>query len=103
MIAIVKSSLKKVFGKVYLTYLELYTMLTETKNIMNSRPLNYLNEDQFLKSLTPNHLIYGRSLHSRWHGSNIKDVDSGSELRLNVKHTEIFWSILLIDFPRNIC
>ena len=71
-----------------LTYLELY-MLTEIKNIMNSRPLTYLNEDQFLESLTPNHLIYGRSLHSRCHGSDTKDVDSGSKLRLKVKHTEI--------------
>ena len=29
---------------------------------MNSRPLTYLKEDQFLESLTPNYLIYGRSL-----------------------------------------
>ena len=56
---------------------------------MNSRPLTYLNEDQFLESLTPNHLIYGRSLYSRCHGSSTKDVDSGNELRLKMKHTEI--------------
>ena len=43
LIAIVKSSLKKVLGKAYLTDLELYTMLTEIENIMNSRPLTYLN------------------------------------------------------------
>ena len=89
MIAIVKSSLKKVLEKAYLTYLELYTMLTVIENIMNSRPVTYLNEDQFIESLTPNHLIYGHSLHSRCHGSDTKDVDSGSKLRLKVKHTEI--------------
>ena len=89
MIAIVKSSLKKVLGKSYLTYFELYTTLSEIENIMNSRPLTYLNEDQFLESLTPNHLIYGCSLHSRCYGSDNKDVDSGNELRLKVKHTEI--------------
>ena len=89
LIAIVKSSLKKVLGKSYLTYFELYTTLSEIENIMNSRPLTYLNEDQFLESLTPNHLIYGCSLHSRCYGSDNKDVDSGNELRLKVKHTEI--------------
>ena len=68
-------TLEKVLGKVYLTYLELYTMLTDIENIMNSRPLTYLNEDQFLESLTPNHSIYSRSLHSRSHGSNTKDVE----------------------------
>ena len=51
--------------------------------------MTYLNEDQFLESLTPNHLIYGRSWHSRCLGSDTKDVDSGSGLRLKVKHTEI--------------
>ena len=54
LIAIVKSSLKKVLGKAYLTYLILYTTLTEIENIMNSHPLTYLNEDQFLESFTPN-------------------------------------------------
>ena len=33
--------------------------------------------------------MYGRSLHSRSHGSETKDVDSGSKLRLKGKHTEI--------------
>ena len=56
---------------------------------MNSGPLIYLNKDQFLEGLTANHLIYGRSLHSRCHGSDTKDVDSGNELRLKIKHTEI--------------
>ena len=64
-ITIVKSSLKKVLGKVYITYLELYMI----EIIMNSRPLTYLNKDQFLESLTPNHLINGCSLYSRCHGS----------------------------------
>ena len=65
LIAIVKSSLNQVLGRSYLTWSELYTMLSETENTMNSRPLTYLNEDQFPESLTPNHLIYGHFLHSR--------------------------------------
>ena len=53
LIVVVKSPLKKVLGKVYLTYLELYVTLTEIKNIMNFRPLTYFNEYQFSESLTP--------------------------------------------------
>ena len=53
LIVVVKSPLKKVLGKVYLTYLELYATLTEIKNIMNFRPLTYFNEYQFSESLTP--------------------------------------------------
>ena len=86
---IVILTLEKLLGKVYLTYLELYTTLTDIENIMNSRPLTYLNEDQFLKSLTPNHSICSRSLHSRSHGSDTKDAERGSKLRLKLKHTEI--------------
>ena len=44
LISIVKSSLKKVHWKAYLSYLELYTELTEIKNVMNSRPLTYLSD-----------------------------------------------------------
>ena len=51
--------------------------------------MTYLNKNQFLESLTPNHFIYGFSLHSRCHGNDTKDVDSGSELRLKVKFTNI--------------
>ena len=56
---------------------------------MNSRPLTYLNEDQFLESLTPSHLICGCSFHGRCHGSDTKDVNSGNELRFEVKYTKI--------------
>ena len=41
LISIVKSSLKKVLWKAYLSYLELYTVLTEIENVLNSRPLTF--------------------------------------------------------------
>ena len=62
---------------------------------MNSRPLTYLNKDLFLEILTKNHLIYGRSVHSRCYGTDTKDVDSGSELRLKVKHTETIYQHII--------
>ena len=37
LISIVKSSLKKVLWKAYLSYVELYIVLTEIENVLNSR------------------------------------------------------------------
>ena len=45
LIAIVKSSLKKVVGKALLNYKEIVTIITETEGCLNARPLTYLNEE----------------------------------------------------------
>ena len=52
LITVVKFSLKKVLGNAYLTYLELYIMLTEIENIMNFSLLTYFDKYQFIESLT---------------------------------------------------
>ena len=39
LISLVKSSLKKVLWKAYLSYLELYTLLTDIQNVLNLRSL----------------------------------------------------------------
>ena len=64
LIAIVKSSLKKVVGKVLLNYNEMVTVVTEIEGCLNSRPLTYLNEENVFDLLTPNHLIYGRAINA---------------------------------------
>ena len=48
LIAIVKSSLKKVVGKAILNYNEMVTIVTEIEDCLNSRPLTYLNEEKRL-------------------------------------------------------
>ena len=58
LIAIVKSSLKKVVGKALLNYSEMVTNVTEIEGCLNSRPLTYLNEENVYDLLTPNHLMY---------------------------------------------
>ena len=58
LISIVKSSLKKVLWKAYLSYLELYTVLTEIENVLNPHPLTHLSDENFYESLTPFHMIY---------------------------------------------
>ena len=45
-----------------LTYEELETVLIEVENVINNRPLTYFDTDSTEDILTPNHLIYGRSL-----------------------------------------
>ena len=48
LIAIVKSSLKKVVGKALLNYNEMVTVVTEIEGCLNSRPLTYLNEENVM-------------------------------------------------------
>ena len=88
LISIVKSSLKKVLWKAYLSYLELYTVLTEIENVLNSRPLTYLSDETFCESLTPFHMIYGKSFSGRC-ATDVNDRVKGDDPRVQAKHTEI--------------
>lgn len=58
----VKTTLKKVLGKSFLTFEELQTVLCDIELIINTRPLTYTNEDDLEETLTPSHLIYGRDI-----------------------------------------
>ena len=88
LISIVKSSLKKVLWKAYLSYLELYTVLTEIENVLNSRPLTYLSGETFCESLTPFHMIYGKSFNGRCE-IDINDRVKDDDLRIRAKYTEM--------------
>ena len=75
----VKRCLKKVVGKMTLTFIELQTVLYEIECILNSRPLCALHDDNDLvEPLTPNHLLFGRKLAQ----NNIQAP--GSEVNLNL-------------------
>jgi len=58
----VKGGLKKILGKTFLTFEELQTTLCDIELIINSRPLTYVNEDDFGEVITPSHLIFGRDI-----------------------------------------
>ena len=85
LIAIVKSSLKKVVGKALLNYNEMVTIVTEIEGCLNSRPLTYLNEENVYDLLTPNHLIYGRDINADQITSYNYEVleINGEEIRQN--------------------
>ena len=62
LIGIVKNLLKRILGRGRLTYDEIHTFISETENIVNTRALTYLSEENFDEPLSPYHLIHGRNL-----------------------------------------
>ncbi|XP_076044802.1 uncharacterized protein LOC143027402 [Oratosquilla oratoria] len=62
MISLTKSCLKKVLYKKKVTREELEIILREVQTRLNNRPLTYLNKEGPVESLTPNHLLYGRTI-----------------------------------------
>ena len=62
LVGTVKSSLKKILGRARLSYDEIHTIICEIENVVNSRPLTYLDENNFDEPLTPYHLIFGRNI-----------------------------------------
>ena len=57
--------LRKVLGKALLMYTELYTLLTNIEDVINSCPLTFVGDDiRDLVPITPAHLAIGKSLKS---------------------------------------
>ena len=61
LIGTVKNSLKKILWRARLTYDKIYTFICEIENIVNTRALTNLSEENFDEPLTP-YLIHGRNL-----------------------------------------
>ena len=57
-----KRVLRKLLRNAHLTYEELLTVLSEVEGILNSRPLTYLDSENFEEPLTPSHLFLGKRL-----------------------------------------
>ena len=60
LVGLVKNLLKKAMGRARFTYDELFTLLVEVENVLNSRPLTYVSESQDESFISPYHLLYGR-------------------------------------------
>ena len=58
-----KEPLRKVLGRALLSYVEMYTILTEIESMINSRPLTFIGESiGDGEVITPAHLASGRAL-----------------------------------------
>ena len=62
LIALCKRCLKKVVGRRKLTFDELKVIIFEIESILNNRPLCYVYDDIDDIALTPNSLLFGRTL-----------------------------------------
>ena len=59
-----KTLLKKDLQNYRLSYDEMQTFLFEVEMILNNRPLTYVYPDEIEDALTPNHVLFGRTLTS---------------------------------------
>ena len=57
LVGIVKRSLRKSIGKVYLDIIQLQTILAEVEAVVNTRPIIYICDDIDLCTLTPAHFL----------------------------------------------
>ena len=91
LVGTVKRCLRKVLGNARLTFDELYTILVETEGIFNSRPLTYLYDEINCEPLTPNHLLFGRTLPTLADNLefNSSDLDEDTP-----SHTKRFWYLV---------
>ena len=56
--------LKKDLQNCRLSYDEMQTVLFEVEMILNNRPFTYVYPDEIENAITPNHLLFGRTLTS---------------------------------------
>nr|XP_047137485.1 uncharacterized protein LOC124813988 [Hydra vulgaris] len=62
LVASTKRCLRKVIANARLTYEELLTILAEVEAVVNNRPITFTYNKPGDTPLTPNHLLYGRTL-----------------------------------------
>ena len=53
-------------GNAHLNFEEVNTIITEVENVINSRPLTYLSDENHEEALAPFHLIFGRNINSTY-------------------------------------
>jgi len=96
-----KVHLRRILGKVELTYEELSTLLAQIEACLNSRPLApFANDDDGIEALTPGHFLIGRPLQALPDVSST-DVKSISLLKcwqlckMLLRHCWKWWSSLV--------
>ena len=91
----VKRCIKKITGRTCLTFTEMQTLFFEIEQILNSRPLTTLFEDDNEQTLTPNHLFYRRQL-AYTKADNENMTECNQKFTKHINHIKLmlehFWS-----------
>jgi len=86
----VKRCLKKLLGKLKVTYEQMITILIEVERIINNRPLIYVSGDLTEEPLTPSHLICGKRLgKNQCSEFNDNIIDASTLVKGTIQH---FWN-----------
>ena len=103
LIGVTKSCLRKLLYRKTLTHQEITTLVAEVKARVNNRPLTYVESDQpLLESLTPSHLLCGRTINTMPPLELEEDQDPNYDLDhrlLNLSFSHL--SKLLLKFEKN--
>ena len=85
LVGLVKSCIKKVISRAGLSFEELKTVIVEVEGLLNGHPLTYLSDEEYCSSLTPNHLMYGRSLFNSSKGVS-SEISASIDCQKIVQH-----------------
>lgn len=78
----VKSPLRKILYRTFLSFDEMSTLIKEIQSIINSRPITYIYSDDVDEPLTPSHLLIGkRSTQLPLNIETIEDVERPNQYR----------------------
>ena len=94
------------FGKSGLNYEEL-SIITEVEDAINTRPLNYLYDDNDITEINPSHLSVARNLPENMGNLNIDDFDkTKDECTRRCKYLkttiENFWDRFSQEYMNNL-
>ena len=82
LVSSVKSPLRKILYRTFLSYDDMSTLLKEIQSILNSRPITYIYNDDIEEPLTPSHLLIGkRSTQLPITGNVIDDNNAPNQYR----------------------
>ncbi|XP_045198526.2 uncharacterized protein LOC123552845 [Mercenaria mercenaria] len=84
MIGLMKTTIKKVLGRAFISYESLRTIVTEIEGVMNDRPLTYVTTDAADPDpLTQAHLLYGRRITSLPHLEEVPAPQPSTQTELS--------------------
>jgi len=98
----IKRCLKKTVSRAYLSFVEMQTLFLEIEKTLNSRPLCSLHDDDVENILTPDHLLFGRSLQQINISNNFEIEIIDVNVSKRSKHINLilqhFWSRWSLEY-----